>query len=256
MLLAEVLVGLDRLSWEDAYRSMVAAAEDLAAVSSDKAQVQSGLGAVLHNLAQRLRERGQLEPARQLLEQAVRHQQLALKISPDNPAYLLFLRNHHWVLAETDKRLAQFAAAKENYRQCIAVLEKLAALRPDEPDYQSDWGAKLNDLSLLLSNDPRLLEEKRQLLEQAIIHQEAALKRKPGDAKYRRFLGHHYRNLGQALLKQHRRADAETAFRRSLAVRERLAQEHPENAAFQADVEEVKRNVAELADPEAKNKDR
>src|SRR5205823_2458495 len=133
-------IALDRPGAEDAICGVVTTATDMEAVSPDKAQVQSGLGAVLHNLAMQLRDRGRLEPARQLLEQAVRYQQLALKTSPENHGYLLFLRNHYWVLAETRKRLNEFARAEEDYRQCIAVLEKLIALRPNEPDYQSDLG--------------------------------------------------------------------------------------------------------------------
>ena len=254
MLLAKALIALDRPGAEDAIRGLVETASELEAVSPDKAEEQSGLGAVLHNLALLHRDRGQLEPARQLLEQAIRYQQLALKISPDNHRYLVFLRNHYWMLADVHKRLNQFAAADENYRLCIAVLEKLIALRPNEPDYQSNLGAKLNDLSLLLSHDPRVFAEKRQLLEQAIVHQEAALKQKPADATYRRFLGHHWCNLGDALAHQGQHADAEKAYRRCLEVREMLAQEQPENSVFQTDLTEVKNKLKELA-KRAKKKD-
>src|SRR5262249_47812087 len=150
MLLAEVLVGLDRPDWEKAYRGLVAAATDLASVSTDRAETLSGLGGVLHNLAMRLNDRDQLEPAKRLLEEAVRNQHLALQASPDNPAYLVFLRNHYWVLADVLKQLQQRDAAIETYRLNVPVLEKLIAVRPDEPDYPSDLGAKLNDLALLL----------------------------------------------------------------------------------------------------------
>jgi serine/threonine protein kinase/tetratricopeptide (TPR) repeat protein len=255
MVLAEVLIALDRTEADDAIRGVVTAAADLEAVSPEKAQAQSGLGAVLHNLALLLRDRDRLEPARQLLEQAVRHQLLALKTSPGNHGYLVFLRNHYWMLAEVHKRLKQFAAAEESYRQCIAVLEKLIALRPDEPDYQSDLGAKLNDQSQMLGNDPRVLAEKRQLLEQAIIHQEAAVKHKPENATYRRFLGLHYRNLGITLLQQGHKADAEMAYQRCLAVREKLEQEQPENATFQVDLADIKSKLKELSNPESTKKD-
>jgi hypothetical protein len=113
----------------------------------------------------------------------------------------------------------------------------------------------LNDLALLLSADPSGLAEKRQLRERAILHQEAALKRKPVDVTYRRFLGHHCRNLGRALLEQGQYAEAEKVYRRCLTVREKLAQEHPENSAYQADLADVQSELEELAERQARKKD-
>jgi serine/threonine protein kinase len=241
---------------DDAHRKIIAALEEFLAARPDNANLRSDLGGLLHNLALLLDSRGELEPARQLLDQAVGHQQAALKASPDNAPSLVFLRNHYCVLAAIHKRMGKLAAAENNYRLCNGVLEKLIALRPGEPAYQSDLGAKLNDMALLLSDDKRVLAEKRQLFEQAIMHQDAALEQKPSDATYRRFLGHHCMNLGNALVVQGHYADAEKTYRRCLAVREKLAREHPENAAYQADLAAVKSKLAELAEREAKKKDR
>jgi serine/threonine protein kinase/Flp pilus assembly protein TadD len=255
--LAEVLQQMGRpVEFEEVHQQLIAALEQFVAERPDAADFQSNLGGLQHNRAVRLEGRKELEPARQLLEQAIRHQQAALNVRPDNVTALVFLRNHYGALARILKQLGQMAAADENYRQCLAVLEKLVALRPEEPDYQSDQGAKLNEIALLLSDDPRVLAERRQLLERAIIHQEAALKSKPLDVTYRRFLGHHCFNLGNALVQQGQFAEAEKVYRRSLAMREQLAQEHPENAASQADLADVKSKLAELAELEARKKDR
>jgi serine/threonine protein kinase/Tfp pilus assembly protein PilF len=240
---------------EEAFRQLVAAYEEFGVERLEAAGLRSDLGAFLHNLAQRHKERGELEQARELLEKAIAHQRAALQVNPENGSAWVFLRNHYWVLADIHKGLGQLPAAEQDYRHCTGALEKLIALRPHEPNYQSDLGAKLNDWALLLSDDSRVLAEKRQLLEQAIIHQEAALKQKPADATYRRFLGHHCRNLGMTLVQQGQYAEAETVYRRCLAVREQLAREHPGDSTYQADVADVKKKLAELAELQASKKD-
>jgi tetratricopeptide (TPR) repeat protein len=255
MLLAEVLIALDRPGVEDAIRGIVTTATDLEAVSSDKADVQSGLGAVLHNLALKFLDRRKWEPARQLLEQAVGHQQAALRIRPENVTYLVFLRNHYSSLAYTLKQLRQPGEAEAIYRLNLPVLEKLVALRPDEPDYPSDHGAKLNDLALLLKDRQGDLGERRKLLEQAVGQQQAALKRKPTHPVYRRFLGHHFMNLGDALVEQHQYAKAEKRYGQGLEIREKLAQESPTDVGYQEAVREIKNKLEELARLQSK-KDR
>jgi serine/threonine protein kinase/Flp pilus assembly protein TadD len=252
----EVLEHLGRArEAEEAFRQLVAAYEEFDMERPEATEFRSDLGALLHNLAQRHKARGELDQAREILEKAVAHQRAALQVDPENVTAQVFLRNHYWVLADVHKGLGQLPAAEQDYRHCTGVLERLIALRPHEPNYQSDLGAKLNDWALLLSDDPRVLAEKRQLLEEAIVHQEAALKQKPANATYRRFLGHHCRNLGMTLVQQGLYAEADHMYRRCLAVREQLAREHPEDAAYQADLADVKKKLAELAERQASKKD-
>jgi tetratricopeptide (TPR) repeat protein len=99
---------------------------------------------------------GDLEEARQLLLQAITHQQRALKINPRNPDYRRFLRNHYQNLAETllllgDHSEAAQAASElprifptgweEYYRsarflaRCIPLAEK--DLKLSEPERQT-----------------------------------------------------------------------------------------------------------------------
>ena len=72
-------------------------------------------------------------------------------------------------------------------RRSLEILEKLAAEYPKVPDYRSLVGDGLNNMAIVLM-DRGNWEEARQLLEQAIVHQKAALEINPGANEYSKFL--------------------------------------------------------------------
>src|SRR5262249_12440579 len=115
--------------------------------------------------------------------------------------------------------------------------------------------AKLNDLALLLRDRKGDLGERQKLLEQAVARQKAALARKPSHPNYRRFLGHHYMNLGDVLVELGQYAEAEKCFSQCLEIREKLAQERSGEPGYQADVRQIKTKLGELARLQSK-KDR
>ena len=82
---------------------------------------------------------------------------------------------------------AQSEESEQLQRRSLEIMEKLAAEYPKVPDYRSSVGAGLNNIALLLM-DRGDWEEARQLLEQAIVHQTAALEINPGASEYSIFL--------------------------------------------------------------------
>jgi serine/threonine protein kinase len=181
---------------EPVYRQAVRCFEGLARQFPGVSYYQHRLGGVLHNLAECLRQRGERKQARQLLEQAIEHQRNALVSKPLDPTYLLFFRNHYMDLTLLLRALGLDAEAEQAYRQFIQHYEKLSAQAPDNPALHGELGACLNELAMSLMRRGQWAEAQRHLQE-AIRRQQHALKLKPGDAQYTRFLRSHYANLAQ-----------------------------------------------------------
>ena len=129
-------------------RQALAIRRALVSDEPESANEQSALGSTLNNLAMVLRKRGAAAEARDLLEEAIRHQQTALKVNPGHPSYVRFLSNHYRVLgdalldtgnhagvAEVANRWRQMATpgwtaphAAHLLARCVRVVEKDDAL--------------------------------------------------------------------------------------------------------------------------------
>src|SRR5262249_59029043 len=89
--------------------------------------------------------------------------------------------------------------AEEEHRTALAICKDLVETFPAVPDYQSSLGANLNSLARLLMQREGELPQVRQLLEQAVKHQQEALRTNPRHPTYRRFLCNHYMNLARTV---------------------------------------------------------
>src|SRR5262249_55327222 len=98
---------------------------------------------------------GQLPQARQLLEQAVKHQQAALRTNPRHPTYRKFLCNHYMTLAVALFQLGEHAEA-------TLAAERRAALVFEDPS--SVWRSYvvLRRCMSLAEKDARLSKLQRQ----------------------------------------------------------------------------------------------
>ena len=90
---------------EQAGRKAIDIQNALAVNRADDIAIRQMAGAYLSNLAHTLKDAGQLTEARQLLEQAVIHQQAALKLDPENALSKEFLGVHQKILAELQTQL-------------------------------------------------------------------------------------------------------------------------------------------------------
>jgi serine/threonine-protein kinase len=96
---------------EVAFREAIEIQRQLADKHPAIPRYHSDLGGTLQNLADQLRARDDAAGARRLLDEAIRHQQAALRASPTSPKYKEFLTNHYASLADTALDLGDHAAA-------------------------------------------------------------------------------------------------------------------------------------------------
>jgi tetratricopeptide (TPR) repeat protein/predicted Ser/Thr protein kinase len=96
---------------EDAYRQGLDIATKLAADFPAVSDYQHTIGIFLHNQAGLLADQGNWDRARQLWEQAIDHQQAALKLNPKSPTYRNLLRQHYSEYTDALVRLGKHGEA-------------------------------------------------------------------------------------------------------------------------------------------------
>jgi tetratricopeptide (TPR) repeat protein len=119
---------------EGPYARALTILRPLVAQYPEKAAYRSRLGGTLHNLALLRFDSDKLRDARRLLEEAITHQEAALRIQ-DRPSYRIFLHNHCNALANTLNLLGKPCEAEITYHQAIDLAEELARDYPAEPEH-------------------------------------------------------------------------------------------------------------------------
>jgi len=193
--------------------------EKLAAESPGVATYPSELGNVLQNLAICIgggeaapsQKREQAPRCRQLMEEAVRRQKGALELQPKHQSYREKLGNHYSYLALYSEGTDP-AAAERSYRQAIDYKKQLVADFPAIARYRGDLGGALNNFAILLWNQGKL-DDAREVLEQAIENQQAALAVNPRNPVYLQFLRNHYGALADLCKQMPQMAEKEEASR-------------------------------------------
>jgi serine/threonine protein kinase len=221
-----VLTALLRLDdAEKAIRQALKTREQLAREYPAVAEYQSGIGGALHELSLVERRRPNKDAERQLLEQAITHQEAAVRIDPTHYEARKFLANHHGnlgvVLMEM-KRPAEAAAAIDKSRVLFA---ELSADYPDDADLRSAIAGCWINLGNL--RDHERPDEALKAYRQAVAVKETLAAEYPSVPEYRRDLAGVYQNIGLLLGAPGQEADAQAAFDACLALREQLVKEHP-----------------------------
>src|SRR5262249_36392439 len=155
---------------------------------------QSKLGANLNDCAVLLIDRGQLQEARRMLDEAIPWQQKAVQAEPKNVTYRFFLRNHYKNLAKTRTRLGQADQAASALRHAIALDEGIVKDRPEERDFRVKLGDDCLELADLLRGGP-LAEQTEKAYQEALRHWQYLAQECPKDAVYRSHLAGIYHNL-------------------------------------------------------------
>jgi serine/threonine protein kinase len=244
--LAAILKELGTAGEARVHQQAIDIARGLVADFPDVPVHQNLLAGALNNLSSLRRTQGKPDEGLRLLEEAIRCQQKAVDGNPSSVLYLQTLDQYRSHLSPLLEQLGRPAEAEEALRRRVDVLEKLTSLQPQAAGHQSNCGAILHNLALK-HLDRQELEQATQLLGQAIVHQQAALRQKPAEATFRQFLGNHYTSLGYALAERKQYAEAEKSYRSCLDIREKLAADHPTDQEFQADVAAVKDALEKLA---------
>jgi tetratricopeptide (TPR) repeat protein len=136
----------------------------------NRADLEHSLGGVLHNLAEMQKLQGRLADARRNLEEAISHQQAALKLNPRNRQSRRFLSNHYSMLADV-------LIHQEDHAAAVQAAEKSAAALPDSGDKCTFAASFVGRCVPLAARDASLPEEKRQELARTYAEQAMRLLR-------------------------------------------------------------------------------
>jgi tetratricopeptide (TPR) repeat protein len=185
----------------------------------------------------------ELPRARELLNQAVDHQQRALRVRPSDREGRANLGRQYAVLGAIEKRFGDFGQAEKAIRQSRDVRQRLADDFADDPDYQCEFGGALNDLAIVQKYQGRLAEARRSA-EDAITRQQTALRIRREHRLARQYLYYHYYNLADILVAQGEHAEA-------VRVAARLAGVFPERGENQTTAAWLVARSIPLADNDA-----
>jgi serine/threonine-protein kinase len=142
------------------YRKWIALQKKLTALRVPAHPDFSLLGAVENEVAVILIDRGDLAPARQLLEEAISHQRIALDAEPRHPTYREYMRNHYRNLAKVSRLLGDHAGA-------VRALQEPLRLFPDRGDEYVFASVIIRRCAETAERDTTLkVEQRRQLAQE------------------------------------------------------------------------------------------
>lgn len=267
--LSATLLFTDPFEAERLMRRSMAAAEHLPESRRQGAGFQSSLGAQLSNLGSAMLSQGYPQKARELLQEAIPHQQAALDAIPEHVGYQRFMSNHYWIFAEACWELHDYAAAKEAFRKAIDMApEDLPSWHARLAEVYSGEDPEIRDLELALRH-ARLAREMepeesshwyrlgavlRQVdppaAEPAFLKSielyEKDIERSPHLPKPKQDMGHSHNDLGALYTELGRDKEAEVAYRKALAMRSKLVAEHPDNPEYRDELTHTYHNLGHL----------
>jgi serine/threonine protein kinase/uncharacterized protein HemY len=126
---------------------------------------------------------GQLVQTRQLMERAISHHRLALKLRPRHPRYKQYLAVELAALGRLQVRLEEQAEAEEAFREALAFQDKLAQDFPRTPRYRSDLANLQQQMGELLTAAGRP-EDARPVYAQAIAVRKQLVQQYPASPQY------------------------------------------------------------------------
>jgi tetratricopeptide (TPR) repeat protein len=148
---------------------------------------------------------------------------------PVAPGYRSDLAGSHSSLASLLLDLGKQPEAEDQYRQAVAIQEKLAAEFPAQPGYHSELARNRNSLGVLLRRLGRGPEAEQQYLK-ALAIQEKLAADFPALPEYRISLGGSYCNFGNLLLAGGNRSRSLEWFARVIGTLAPIHQQEPRDA--------------------------
>ena len=165
---------------------------------------------------------GEPDRAISLLEDLVR---------PDDPHSRADLCSAYQKAAAAAINRHEIAPGMELVRKALDGREELAVARPDDPVARRDLGETLNLVGYLLVRQKRF-EEALAMFERAVAELEVAYRGRPDDPATARLLAAGLQWVGSAALDLDDYEKGVEVFRREAEVRDRRAQEAPDNPGF------------------------
>jgi serine/threonine-protein kinase len=186
------------------------------------------------------------ELRRDQLEEALAFYQKTIdKLDSPDPTVRSDTAEAYELTAVLQQKLGRPGPAEQNYRQSIALLERLAEEQPENLTYRGSLAGRYNDLGLLLGDLGRVDESERLHL-QALALRERSVQSHPTDLNWQGGVAMSHHNLG-ALYQVRKRLDrAEPHYREAIARFTRLVDQIPDSHEYRIRLADSHSNLGML----------
>jgi serine/threonine protein kinase len=215
---------------EEVYLAARTMYEDLIAKDSKQADYHNSFGGNCHQLAEARRSRGEWAQAKELLEEAIRHEKIALDLKPNQPAYLGALGNHYTSLAYVYHFLQEPSKAEDASRQSITMQERVVKLLPHSLHCQGSLAFAYISAARLLLGEAYNYKDCEDLSRKALAIAKDLEAKQPGTARYQPLLVSIRVTLASALLHTGQPEEAEQLHRENIRYYRLLAEKLPRSA--------------------------
>jgi serine/threonine protein kinase/tetratricopeptide (TPR) repeat protein len=198
---------------------------------ADRPRVQARLGAGLNNLAIFLNERRELTESRKLLEQAIVHQQTALKAHPKHQHWRMYLRHHYSNLAWVLANLNELDLAEDVFRRELELLEALHADFPEKGLYAQLLAERFGMKAVRMRNAKRSAEAE-EAYRRSIEGYEKLVLRLPSVPRYRSEFGAMVNDLATLFKSQRRMAEARPLLEKAIPEQHKALEQDPANPRY------------------------
>jgi serine/threonine protein kinase/Tfp pilus assembly protein PilF len=212
---------------EQSFRQALALSETLVREAPTNTSFRKVLAAIHNDSGINLAIEGRRIEAEREYRQAIEIQKTLLAESPQSRFCRRELARSYTNLGNLlREQLGRPAQAEDAHRESVTIRKGLVAEQPDDARTLKELGASLHNLSRTRESAGDLVEA-RQLLQEAVENQQAALKLKPREPVSRHYLRNHMSSLANVLRKLGKPDEAITTCRHALELDEALVKDYP-----------------------------
>jgi tetratricopeptide (TPR) repeat protein len=211
-------------------------AERLAALHLENADYQRDLASIYYQLGNLNKDTSHSQEAEHFYRRSLAIQRELAKRFPSETKYRQLIGT---ALINLSNVLAENRPDEEEkvLREARTVLEQVTVETPGAAHYHVALGGALNNLAIRVQRRGKHAEA-RQLLEDAVEHQRAALRINPRSKSALDSLSNHYSCLSEVLFDLGERGEALKAIHDSITTVERLVAEFPQNTYYRSSLAE------------------
>lgn len=217
---------------ERTFEQAVATWRNLVSRSPKWARNRVGLAGALHNLARERRERVDLAGARELFEEAIQHEEEAIRLKHREPNALVYLGNHYRDLVSLLLKLNQLQEAEKAIERQLAVARDLTGKDGEWPAVRVFQARAWENLSLLRQGGLQL-DKAAQACSEAAGHRRRLTADFPDSPDYASELGGLLNHWAYILARQGRWTDVLSLVDEAIAAQETALWARPTHRQYQ-----------------------